>query len=127
MSALEVGGRQWVLEDNERPMTMNHYRTLHFHARAKYDKEVRGRFGWLARQARVPKLTAAIVTAVPLCRRGPLPDVGACFPTAKAAIDGLVDVNVLPDDKPAHLLGLTFIAPGLADRDALLLIIEEAA
>lgn len=119
--------RSWQVEHEERPIPANQYRTLHFRRRAAYDKAWRETFGWLARKARIPKLDAAIVTVVQTCRAGTtLPDVGACFETAKAAIDGLVDVGVLPNDDPKHLLAITFVAPQHADRDRLLLIVEEA-
>lgn len=38
-------------------------------------------------------------------------DVGACFPTAKAAIDGLVDAGFLPHDGPEWVRMLSFCAP----------------
>ena len=115
------------IEDLERPMTMNEYRTLHFRARAKYDKQLRQRFAWLAIQARAPKgLDRIIVTAAPYVRRGTtLPDVGACFPAVKAAIDGLVDFGVIPNDTPDHLSAITFVAPVHHDHDSLLLFVRE--
>ena len=117
--------RRWILEDPGRPKTMNDYRTLHFQRRAAYDREVRERFGWLARQARIPHLDAITVTAHPVCRHKPIPDVGACYPAAKAAIDGLVDVGVIPDDCEPYVELLAFAPPTIGDRDALILVIEE--
>jgi crossover junction endodeoxyribonuclease RusA len=119
--------RRFELEWDVRPITMNDYRTLHFHPRARHDREWRSAFALLARRARAPKgLDRIIVTAAPFCRRGTtLPDVGACFPGVKAAIDGLVDAGVIPDDTPAHLSAVTFIAPVHAERDSLVLYIEE--
>lgn len=54
-------------------------------------------------------------------RGGPLPDIGACYPSVKAAIDGLVDAEVIPDDTGAHLVRLTFKPPVRSERDALTL------
>lgn len=121
-----AGARQWTLEHEHRPLPMNAYRKLHYHDRRKYDAGVRDAFGWLARQAAIPALEAVIVTAVPVLRTArSMPDVGACFPAVKAGIDGLVDAGVVPDDKPAYLRALTFVAPEKADRDALILLVEE--
>ena len=54
------------------------------------------------------------------------PDTGSCIPTAKAAIDGLVDAGAIPDDSPDWVKGLHFHAPMmLSDRgDGLLLWLE---
>ena len=35
-------------------------------------------------------------------------DIGACFPAAKAALDGLVDAGGLPDDSPEYVRELAF-------------------
>lgn len=119
--------RSWQVEHDERPLPANAYRVLHWRKRAAYDKAWRNAFGWRARQARVPKLAAAIVTVVQTCREGTtLPDVAACAETVKAAVDGLVDVGVIPNDDPKHLLAITFVAPSHADKDRLVLIVEEA-
>lgn len=117
--------RSWDLLHEARPLPMNQYRRLHHFARAEYDASWRSTFGWLARQARIPRLDAVVVTVAQTCRRKPLPDVGANYPTAKAAIDGLVDARVIPDDDPAHLHAITFVAPELGDVDRFLLIVEE--
>lgn len=117
--------RRWVLSHDDRPTPANEYRTFHWRKRAAYDRLWRNTFAWRARELRVPKLEAAIVTVVQVCKHHSLPDVGACFETAKAAIDGLVDVNVLPDDDPAHLKFLGFVAPTRGDRDRFTLIVEE--
>lgn len=107
---------------------MNDYRVLHWRARAAYDKSWREAFGWLARKERVPRLSAAIVTVAQACRPGtPLPDTMASAPTAKAAIDGVVDVGVLPDDAGDYLLGVMFTPPAHGERDRFVLIIEEAS
>ena len=46
-----------------------------------------------------------------------LPDIGAVMPTAKAAIDALVDVGGLPDDSPAYVVAMTFL-PVIAPTSA---------
>jgi crossover junction endodeoxyribonuclease RusA len=117
--------RRWEISHDARPLPANAYRTLHFRQRADYDRVWRNAFGFLARRARVPHLDAAIVTVVQQCKHHSLPDVGACFQTAKAAIDGLVDARVLPDDDPAHLKFLGFVAPTRGPVDRFTLIVEE--
>lgn len=120
-----MSARRWEISHDDRPLPANAYRTLHFRQRANYDRLWRNTFAWEARRLRIPRLDAAIVTVVQVCKHHSLPDVGACFQTAKAAIDGLVDVHVLPDDDPAHLKFLGFVAPTRGGLDRFTLIVEE--
>ncbi len=117
--------RSWTLEWEQLPMPMNEYRTLHWTKRAAYDREWRGIFTVLARAARVPRLDAVNITVVQTCAHHSLPDVGAAYPTAKAAIDGLVDARVLTDDTPEIVRFLGFMAPERSDKDRLVLVIDE--
>jgi crossover junction endodeoxyribonuclease RusA len=122
-----TAGRQWTLEWEVRPLPENELRKLHWAKRASYTESWRDTFGWLARRARVPQLAGAVVTVAQSCRPGTtLPDVGAVFNTAKAAIDGLVDVGVIPDDDPAHLHALVFVAPQHGPTDRFVVIVEES-
>lgn len=105
---------------------MNKYRVLHYRARAAYDRSWRSTFMLLANHARIPAQSAITVTVAQTCKHHSLPDIGANYPTAKAAIDGLVDAGVIPDDDPAHLVYLGFAAPERGDEDRLILIIEPA-
>lgn len=123
------GRRSWVLEDTgARPLTINRVINLHRQQWAAITKVERRKWAVLARAGRVPALHQARVTVTPLHanRRSPQ-DAGACAAAAKAAIDGLVDAQVLPDDSPAHLLALTFLAPDVCGRDGMRLAIEEVA
>ena len=120
--------RVWYLVDNERPWTTNTERSWHYHKRAKKVRDTRERFGWLAREAKVPQLGAIVVSAVPLVRdRRGLQDTGGCFPAVKAAIDGLVDAGVIPDDDPAHVTKICFHAPQVGDVEGLRLVVEEVS
>lgn len=115
----------WTLTHEARPLPMNAYRRLHYHARARYDREWRGAFHLLARRARIPRLAAVTVIAAQTCRPGPrLPDPGALFPTAKAAIDGLVDAGVIADDTGEFVRFIGMAAPERSDLDRFLLVIE---
>ena len=101
--------RRWVLEDREKPWTVNTERTWHFHKRAKAVREVK-------------------ISIVPLSKdkRG-IQDVGACLPAAKAAVDAIVDMGVIPDDDPKHVLALTFFATQIIGYDGLRVVITEAS
>lgn len=66
-----------------------------------------------ARNHRVKSFSHARIEVKPVVahRPGPLADVAAHVPTAKAVIDGLVDAGVLADDGPHYVLALTFLPP----------------
>jgi len=53
-------------------------------------------------------------------------DIGACMPAVKAAIDGLVDAGLVPDDTPEYVVSLTFLPVRVVGRDALELTVEAA-
>lgn len=118
-----------VLVVERRPETMNAYRTVHHFERARIDRSWRETFAYLALSAKPRRRwqTGRVVVR-PICRPGTtMPDVAACYPAAKAAIDGIVDAGVLPDDKPEHLLEIRFVAPIRGERDALRIDVEEGS
>jgi hypothetical protein len=66
------------------------------------------------------------VTAVPLLKqRNSIPDVAACFPAVKAAIDGIVDAGTIPDDDPSHLVSICFHAPEFGEKNGLRVTIHK--
>ena len=98
-----------------RPWTLNAERREHWvQARAK-TREWREAFAWLALRER-RRFTACHVVVVTRMRP-PVQDTGNAYGAAKAAIDGLVDAGVLPDDGPEVIRSLTFFAPIRAARD----------
>lgn len=102
----------WVLTFFQRPWTLNAERTWHHYKRAKYVKEWREAYADLAKQLHIPAVSAIEVVATPfLSGRGRTQDVGACFPAVKAAVDGLVDAGVIPEDNPTYVKMLAFKAP----------------
>lgn len=101
-------GRSWSLLHRAAPWLANKDRTMHWSKKAELVAEWRQAFNILAREARVPHLEMAEVIIVHYRSRGRWPDVGACSPTAKAAIDGIVDAGVLADDDPSHLVKITY-------------------
>ena len=74
----------------------------------------------------MPVLSQISVLVIPLAiNKKSRPDCGACYPTVKAAIDGIVDAGVIADDNPDHLLSITFYPVDIAGRNGLRLIVKE--
>lgn len=119
--------RWWHLVDLERPWTTNAERQWHYHKRAQIVRDARTRWAWHALTARIPRLDRVEIDARPLAKdRRWRPDVGACYPAVKAAIDGLVDARVLDDDDDRHVVAVRFLPCEVEGRDGLSLIIREA-
>lgn len=105
----------WTLFYPERPWTVNAERTWHHMKRAKIVREWRDAFCWLAREAKIPRLRSMVVHVTPTLPDKRMQDVAACLGAAKAAIDGITDAGVLPEDSPQYVHSLTFHAP-LVDK-----------
>lgn len=105
----------WSLTYESMPWSLNQERKSHWSWRAERAQEWRGAFHLLAMEAKVPAL-AKIAVVVSVEGPGILQDVGNCYPAAKAAVDGLVDARVIPDDIPEHLVLLGFTPPRRAKR-----------
>jgi crossover junction endodeoxyribonuclease RusA len=121
--------RSWKLVYEKRPWSINQERNWHYHKRAKLVDEWRKEFKQLSILAGIPPLTAIQVIATPYLRR-PVQDIGNCYPAAKAAIDGIVDADVIPDDTPEYLTLLGFRQPIIVkspDANALELLVIEVA
>lgn len=119
--------RAWTVQfTGSRPLTVNAVASLHRQAWANHTKHARFTWWALATEAHVPSLDRITIDATPLHkdRRSPQ-DVGACSPEVKAAIDGLVDAGVIPDDNPNHLLAVRFLPPRICGHDGLELTITE--
>jgi crossover junction endodeoxyribonuclease RusA len=119
--------RDWsVKATGSRPLTVNKVATMHRHAWAQHTKATRAEWYWLGKRAEVGPCTSVELTVTPLHadRRSPQ-DVAACAPEAKAAIDGLVDAGLIPDDSPQHLLSVTFLPPLVCGEDGLAIDIRE--
>lgn len=116
--------RRYVLEYPVRPWTTNAERRGNRYQRAALTKEWREAFYWLAKQRHVPRLDQVEIVAEPWQAKGILADTAACNPAVKAAIDGLVDAGVIPDDTSAYVASITFL-PTRRGRDALTLTINE--
>jgi crossover junction endodeoxyribonuclease RusA len=117
----------WELTDKQRPWTTNAERSMHYMKRAALIKDCRPRFFWLAKQHPIPALKRIKVHAYPLAKdRRWRPDVAACYPAVKAAIDGMVDAGVIPDDNDTYLASITFYPVQIDGYDGLRIVIEEA-
>jgi Holliday junction resolvase RusA-like endonuclease len=93
--------------------------------RAKLVKQWRDAFCELAQDAMVPRLECVEICAQPYVLNGRYrQDVGNCFPSVKAAVDGLVDAGVLVDDNANVVVKLTFMVP-IFGKDALGISISE--
>ncbi len=116
----------WTLEDTERPWTANAERRWHHMKRAQVVRDTRERWAWIAKAEGIPPLRRIRVEATPLRKNArSMPDVAACYPAVKAAIDGLVDAGVIEDDNPFHIDAILFRAPQIANREGLRLRICE--
>jgi hypothetical protein len=98
--------RTWRIELPPRTVLLTSNKRLGFREQAKVVKALR-HTGWaMARAAKIPRLERAHVFYVlhpdtKTRRRDP----GNWSPSVKAAIDGIVDAGVLPDDNHERLLG----------------------
>lgn len=95
-----------------RPWSINAERSMHWSQRSALVDEWRTYFGWAAKARHLPSLTSARIHV----RTGVGQDTGNCLPAVKAAVDGLVDAGVLPDDTPEHVQELRFLAPEKVPR-----------
>jgi crossover junction endodeoxyribonuclease RusA len=116
---------RWEILYKERPFTLNAERNWHYHKRAKKVKEWRDFFYEESKKLEIPKLEAIGVEVYPIFRDRRLQDVTACEPAVKAAIDGIVDSGVIPDDNPRYLKYVCFNRPVVKDHDGLLIVIME--
>jgi crossover junction endodeoxyribonuclease RusA len=111
------------LEYNQRPWTTNAERAGNRWERATLTKEWRLGFQLLAKSERIPPMVWMSVTVEPHQKGGRLQDVGACNPSVKAAIDGIVDAGVLPDDSSQYVKSLIYLPPR-NDKNSLVLYIR---
>ena len=106
------------------PLSANDRR--HYMARAQLVAQVRVTAGWVVRAARIPPCTRVTVglVYVPVIRRKR--DGGENYAdTLKAAIDGVVDAGVVPDDTPEYVIRLMpVVAPVDRDRPGVFLTLE---
>ncbi len=113
----------YILEFHERPMTANKYRTLHYHARADYDRRWRQAGHWMAKAAKVPCCEAIGIDVEVVWKRPSGPDIAACAETVKAIKDGIVDAEVIVDDRSPYIVWETYHDPVRGEADLLRIIL----
>lgn len=113
----------WTLVYEKKPLNTNAERRGNRFARADHVKEWRGAFYWLTKKAKVPRMRWITITVEPSQARGRLADTAACNPSVKAAIDGIVDAGIIPDDTGDYVRMITFL-PVLRGPDQLTVTIE---
>ncbi|MFD9721057.1 hypothetical protein [Streptomyces sp. NPDC059076] len=79
---------------------------MHPARRASFTKVIRQAAWAMARHAKTPQLQRAhILYVIHPDLKARRRDPGNWAPSAKAAVDGLIDAGVLPDDDHTHLIG----------------------
>jgi hypothetical protein len=118
----------WLLTYRNRPWLLNGERSGgkrgiggHY-GRAQRAAEWREEFGKMCLIQRVPPLRWVDIDALQVCGDRRLPDIGNCYPAVKAAIDGVVDAGVIPNDRGEPFLrSIRFLPPKTVGYDALIL------
>lgn len=110
-----------------RPWTVNQERKKgSYHLRSETTKWWREAFRDAAHEANIPHFSSIRIEVTPILPDRKMQDTGACYPTAKAAIDGLVDAGVVVDDSPEYVPTIIFKAPVIYKEGGLeILIIPE--
>lgn len=106
--------------------SLNAERKAHWSKRAEQARLWREQF-WAEGLKQRVRFERVEIT-VEICQKR-LMDAGNAYPTIKAAIDGLVDARVIPDDTPAHVAQITLLAPVRAvkgEPERLTLTLKEA-
>lgn len=88
--------------------------------RAALTKTWRDTFARLCQIEKVPALQWVVIEARQHCPSHPA-DPGAIYPAVKAAVDGLVDAGVIPDDTGEFVHALTFRPAIIVNHHALAL------
>lgn len=104
--------RSWDLVLFEKPVSLNKERKMHYHTRASFVKVWLEGFMKLAEDAALPKGLGSVgFEVLPFTGTRRMQDPGNCYPSAKAAIDGLVEYGLIEDDDGQWVKWITFHAP----------------
>jgi crossover junction endodeoxyribonuclease RusA len=105
--------------------SLNAERKAHWSKRAEQARLWRERFWAEGLKQRVRFERVEITVEIAQKR---LMDAGNAYPTIKAAIDGLVDARVIPNDTPKHVAQITLLAPVrvVKEPERLTLTLKEA-
>ncbi len=114
-TSLTPAGSVHVLVIPGRLWTANALRRSHWATRAAITARWRRDTKITALHAAIPHHNRISIEIRPAQARGRLADPGAHEPAAKAAIDGLVDANIIPDDTGQHITSIRYAAPTRSD------------
>lgn len=119
--------RIWLLEYPSRPFTMNKvYGEFNYRQRNDLTQEWRQAFWAMAKEQKIPRLERIQVWAWPMLRDRRIQDPGACYPAVKAAVDGLQDAGVIPEDDGRYVSLIAMCPPVQeAPQDALRIAVIE--
>jgi crossover junction endodeoxyribonuclease RusA len=115
----------WTLEYEARPWLHNAERSggtrgIGGHrGRAAKVREWRDAYANLCLIERVPPLVSIRVVARQVCRDRRRADPGNIYPAVKAAVEGLVDADVIPDDTDLYVAAVELAPAVIAGYDAL--------
>lgn len=98
----------WTLSYRTRPWTTNADRNMNPYKRGATIKEWRSAFCELALEQKIPLQQKIAIVVTPVIPDNRVQDTAACNPAAKAAIDGLIDAGVIPDDTKEFLEFILF-------------------
>lgn len=116
---------EYRLKFDERPWTTNAERASNRWKRAENTKRWRKAFMHLALASSMPRLQHATFIAYPFQHGSILQDVAACNPAVKAAIDGIVDAGIIPDDTPAYCRNIIFMPPQRGENALVLAVVGQ--
>jgi len=101
-----VRPRSWRIELPAGTFLLNDNQRLDRRRKAEHIATIRQIAAFTARNAKLPQLERAhVFYVIHPDKKARKRDPGNWSPTAKAAVDGLVDSGVLPDDNSTRLLG----------------------
>ena len=103
------GCQFYLFRFDSAPVTTNAERASNRFVRADFTKNWRT-LGFVAAR-NLPKAQWLSVIVEPFQEKGRLQDVGACNPSVKAVIDGIVDAKVIPDDSADYVKEIRFLPP----------------
>ena len=90
---LQIGPDEYVLQNHR----------LHYQVLSRKKSIIRAKAGMVARAEMMPVKGPAAIFARLYVKSGVLPDADAIAPMVKAAIDGLVDARIIPNDDGENL------------------------
>lgn len=119
----------WDLTYETRGWSLNEERKHKAHWwRAAKVSEWRGEFKRLTEEAGIPPCTKIAVEVYTTFKTRRLQDPGNNMPAVKAAVDGIIDAGVIPDDVPEHVLYIRYHASTYEKgRDSVCLVVIDCS